>query len=455
MEARPPVRLVVTDDLQRSRLTVGFRLFLAIPHFLWLGLFGMVVFVVVLISWFVTLFAGRSPEGFHDLLAKYIRYATRVEAYLFVAANPYPGFLLVNDDPYPVDVEIDPPAPQRRLVTLFRLFLAFPAILLWLAFSGGSVGAGGGYRIFGGVAVTAAFLAWFASLARGRCPRGLRDVIVWSLGYSAQVLAYLFLLTDRYPHTGPDLRGVGPPPLDPDRRLRLLEEIREREPQLTLDEALVRIEGASADVPDLPARLLVADDLRRSRLTVLFRLLLAFPHIFWILLWTVLAIVVAVLNWFATLALGRSPRPFARFLSAYVRYGTHLSAFLYLVGNPFPGFVGKAGSYPVDLELEPFARQHRIVTGFRFLLAFPALLLSSAVGSVAFLTALLGWFVCLVRGRMPVGLRDAGAYALGYTAQVSAYVFLLSDRYPYSGPLPFAPAAEPPAAALPATVDPV
>src|SRR5207244_7323778 len=33
-----PVRLVVTDDLRRTRLTVFFRLLLAIPHFIWLSL---------------------------------------------------------------------------------------------------------------------------------------------------------------------------------------------------------------------------------------------------------------------------------------------------------------------------------------------------------------------------------------------------------------------------------
>ena len=56
-----------------------------------------------------------------------------------------------------------------------------------------------------------------------------------------------------------------------------------------------------------PVRMEVTDDLRRSRLTVLFRLLLAIPHIIWVLLWSVAAVVAAVVNWFATLIKGRSP----------------------------------------------------------------------------------------------------------------------------------------------------
>ena len=44
---------------------------------------------------------------------------------------------------------------------------------------------------------------------------------------------------------------------------------------------------------------------------------------------------------------------------------------------------------------------------------------------------------------MPVGLRNAGAYALRYTAQTNAYFFLVAPAYPYSGPcLESAPAPE-------------
>ena len=35
---------------------------------------------------------------------------------------------------------------------------------------------------------------------------------------------------------------------------------------------------------------------------------------------------------------------------------------------------------------------------------------------------------------MPEGLRNLGAVSLRYTAQVNAYLFLLTDRYPYSAP---------------------
>src|SRR5204863_1085434 len=83
----------------------------------------------------------------------------------------------------------------------------------------------------------------------------------------------------------------------------------------------------------------------------------------------------------ATLVTGRPPESLYRFLAAYIRYATHVSAFLLLAGNPFPGFTGAAGSYPVDVEVAPLERQHRLKTLFRIVLAIPALALAAAIRS--------------------------------------------------------------------------
>lgn len=395
-----------------------FRLLLAIPHLIWMGLFGVAVSFVVFINWWATLFAGQSPKGIHNFIAGYVRYVTQVEGYLFLAANPYPPFFVGDSTKsYPLDLEIGPPARQNRAVTFFRLPLAIPAMLL-AGTLGGFGSYTGYYRFSGAVAGTAAFLIWFAALVRRRAPRGLRDLCAWGAGYTAQLFGYLFLLTDRYPTTDPlahlrPARAPLPAPELPAEPARLEKEL----------------------FPPMPARGIVSDDLRRSRLTVFFRLLLWAPHLVWWLLWSVLAFPAAILSWLCALVLGRAPRPFARFLSAYIRYTTHQSAFVQLVGGPFPGFVGKPGSYPIDLEIQPFEQQRRLTILFRLLLAVPALLVSGAAGGLAMIVAFLGWFAALVRGRMPLGLRNAGAWAVAYNGQLLAYAFALSDHYPYSSPL--------------------
>jgi hypothetical protein len=402
-----PVRVVVTDDLQRSRLTVFFRLFLAIPHYLWALLIGTAVSVCVLANWFILLVKGKTPDGLHSFIAGYIRYLTHLEAYFLLAANPFPPFYLIGDDPYPVDLEIDPPQRQSRWKTLFRLFLAVPALLIGSTlFFGGA--RGGGY-FSGGLAFGLAFLVWWVALARSRIPRGMRDLLVYCLAYSAQVSAYLFLVTDRYPFASPSAFVSRAEPAAPP------------------------IEVAEAELAH-PVSLSVEDDLRRARLLVLFRLPLVIPHLVWLVLWALVSILTAILAWVWAIATGAPPRPFYRFLSRFVRYCTHLYAFAFLVGNPFPGFVGKPGSYPIDLELPPLQPQKRLITVFRLFLALPALLISGGLGGALFVAALLGWFVGLFLGRMPAGLRDLGSFALRYSGQLNAYLYLVTAAYPNSGP---------------------
>ncbi|MGC2374138.1 MAG: DUF4389 domain-containing protein [Solirubrobacteraceae bacterium] len=392
-----PVHLIVDERLERSRVTVFFRLLLVIPHLIWLGLWGIAALVAVIVNWFATLFAGKSPEGLHNFLAAYIRYAIHVGAYALLAADPFPDFL--GKPGYPVDVEIAPPQPQNRWKVGFRIVLAIPASLIAGALISGSArNYGLNYGL--GLASVAAFLGWFAALAQSRMPRGLRDAIAYGLSYAAQLDAYLFMLTDRYPDSDP--------------------------------------QTALADLPVRrgdPIGLKVDDDLRRSRLTVFFRLLLAIPHLVWLMLWAIVAYLAAIVNWFATLITTTSPDSLHRFLAAYVRYQTHVYAYLSLIANPFPGFTGKVGSYPIEPVIEGPRPQNRWKTFFRPVLAVPAVLLDAAYGGVLGVVALLGWFAALATGRMPLGMRNAGALALRYAAQTNGYVLLLSDSYPYSGPV--------------------
>ncbi len=396
-----PVRLLLTDDLRRNRLTVFFRLLLSIPHFIWISLWGIAALVVAIVNWFCTLILGRSPAALHRFLAAYVKYATQFHAYLHLAADPYPTF--DGSSGYPVDVELPAPGPQNRLTVLFRGILLLPALLIFAVLNGNpNSGSGAGRRSYSytaGLLPGVAFLGWFAILARGRMPRGLRDGAAYSLCYGAQFWSYAFLLTERYPDSDP---------------LAAVPDVPEREDPIHLE---------------------LSDDLRRSRLTVFFRFLLALPHLIWLALWGILVALCAILNWFATLFAGRSPEWLHGFLAAYVRYYFHVYGFLSLIANPFPGFVGKAGSYPFEIAVAPRERQNRWKTGFRIVLAIPALILSGAYGALAGAIAFLGWFSALARGRMPRGLRNAGALAMRYQAQAHGYLLLLTDVYPYSGPV--------------------
>jgi len=179
-----PIGLIVDDDLRRSRLTVFFRLLLAIPQEIWLGIWGIAVYVVVIVAWFAALFVGRVPTGMHSFLAHYARAATHLRAYILLLANPWPPFGGERGT-YPVDLRIDGPMQQSRLTVFFRALLAIPAFLLTY--------------VFGIVNSLVAFLGWFICIVTGRMPQGMRDLSLWMLRYETQTYCYVLLLTGRYP----------------------------------------------------------------------------------------------------------------------------------------------------------------------------------------------------------------------------------------------------------------
>jgi len=405
-----PVRLVVEDDYGRNRLTVFFRLLLAIPHLVWFFLWTILIVLTAIANWLISLFTGRPPGGLHRLMCSYVRYQAHLTAYLSLAANPYPGFA-GEEGEYPVDIRLPAePQEQPRWTILIRIVLAIPALLVSAALAGstgGSFSAGRGRKTEGangGGALLAvcAVLGWFASLARGRMPKGLRDAAVYSIGYTAQVTAYVLLVTDRYPNADPT---------------QMLADVVDRPPRHP-----VRVVGDPYD-------------LRRSRLTVFFRLLLALPHFVWLLLWAVVALLASIAQWFVTLFRGTPAAGLHRFLARYVRYRLHVYAYLMLVANPFPGFTGTEGTYPLDLEVEGPRRQNRWKTGFRIVLAIPAFLVSAALGGALVAAAVLTWFYALAKGAAPWGLRNLSAYALRYDAQLQGYALLLTDAYPHASPL--------------------
>lgn len=181
-----------------------------------------------------------------------------------------------------------------------------------------------------------------------------------------------------------------------------------------------------------PIRLVVTDDLRRSRLTVFFRYLLTLPHIVWLVLYGVAAIVVLFIAWFAALFTGRVPAGMHRFLAGFMRYSTRVNAYMYLVANQFPPF-GAGGEYSIDLEVADAEKQGRLGVFFRLLLAFPALVLTTVLGDVLSLVALGGWFYALWHGRMSEGMRDLMAYCLRFQQRATGYSLLLTSRYPALG----------------------
>jgi hypothetical protein len=168
-------------------LAVLFRSVLAIPHFLVLSVWSLLVLPVLAWSWLAAVLLGRLPHHAHRLLAAYVRYQGQVTAWFFLLSGRYPDPRHTREHPFRIDVpELH---HQPRIVTLFRLPLAIPAIVLT--------------SVFNVILSTVAVGAWFVALLRGRTTAGLQELGTFCLRYQLETQAYLALLTDRSPKLAP------------------------------------------------------------------------------------------------------------------------------------------------------------------------------------------------------------------------------------------------------------
>lgn len=169
---------------------------------------------------------------------------------------------------------------------------------------------------------------------------------------------------------------------------------------------------------------------RQSRLLVLFRPLLAVPHV--VVLWLILvgSIVLSVVGWFVALFLGRLPRPFARYQAHTLEYVARVYGFGMLLAAQFPPFRWQFGGYPVQTRARQ-SRVRRLGVFFRRFIAIPALIVTTLTFSGAMISGPVIWLIVLIRGRMPAALHDALAAVLRYQLRFNGWFWMITAVYPH------------------------
>ncbi len=183
---------------RRSRLTTFLRPIMALPHLLFAAAYMFAFYVVCIVAWFALMFTGRWPAGLYEFAGGFLRYLTRLSAYLYLGVDQYPPFSGGEDNNYPVRVQIAPPlANYSRIKVFFRPVYAIVAIIIRYA--------------MGIVLACASFVAWFVIVLTGRQPASLQNALRFALAYTAQADALIFLITETYPPFGEsDVRPAQP-----------------------------------------------------------------------------------------------------------------------------------------------------------------------------------------------------------------------------------------------------
>lgn len=87
-------------------------------------------------------------------------------------------------------------------------------------------------------------------------------------------------------------------------------------------------------------------------------------------------------------------------------------------------------STPIEVRFGTTRPQRRVTVAFRFILAFPQLIVVTAVGYGAGVVMFLGWFAALFTGRLPPSFARFLTGYLRWYARVEAYLYLMTDEYP-------------------------
>ena len=166
------------------------RWLLLIPHFLVLILVGTVAAIMLIFTWIPVLILGRFPGWGYRWIGGLMGWSVRLQAYLYFLTPKYPPFSLSGEE-HPVNVRFDEGVRINRLWGIpiigwmVRAIVLIPHfIVLWL------------------LAILVGFLiifTWVPVLILGRQADLMYTIVGGFTRWWFRVLAYLFLMVDRYP----------------------------------------------------------------------------------------------------------------------------------------------------------------------------------------------------------------------------------------------------------------
>jgi len=181
------IRISDNEPLGRRRFAVLFRAVLFVPHYVVIAVWSVIAAAALVPAWVVLLIRGRPSGRLHGFLAAYVRYVGQATAWFYLLSGRYPDPLRTREHPFAIDVP--EPSQQPRAITLLRALLAIPVLVL--------------ASVLRVVLTLSAVAAWFAGTALGRTTAGLQELGTFCLRYELETVAYVLLLTSRYPRLAP------------------------------------------------------------------------------------------------------------------------------------------------------------------------------------------------------------------------------------------------------------
>jgi hypothetical protein len=166
--------------------------------------------------------------------------------------------------------------------------------------------------------------------------------------------------------------------------------------------------------------------------------LLAVPHLAIVNALQDLSGVVAIISWFVILFTGKLPEGLANLQCLIIRYGNRTYAYAGFLREEYPPFAFETMA-PADPASYPPVRtgfvpeledRNRLTVGFRIILVIPQVIVLAVLVVAALVAWVIAFFAVLFTGRWPEGLRSFVVGVVRWGTRVSAYLLLLTDKYP-------------------------
>ena len=169
---------------------------------------------------------------------------------------------------------------------------------------------------------------------------------------------------------------------------------------------------------------------QRNRLTAVFRLIVAIPHLIVAQVWGYLVEILAVVQWFIVVFTGKRNKGIFDMQYSWLGYYARVMTYVALIHDVFPPFGTEVGNVPVRTDLAYEEAGNRLTTGLRFLWIIPAALILFVMAIGAYVVAFVSWLMILFTGKQSEGMWNFILKVVRLAMRVQAYGLLMTDTYP-------------------------
>ena len=172
---------------------------------------------------------------------------------------------------------------------------------------------------------------------------------------------------------------------------------------------------------------------RHSRITTLFRGLLALPHAIVSSIWSIGASICSLFQWWVIMFTGKRSEGLWSVQKNWLGYAARVQSYSTYMFDKWPAFGAESDGEPVTYSFDFEAKASRLRTFFQPLIAIPAVLVMIFMGIGFVFCAFVCFWAILFTGKQPRGLFDFMLKFHRFMVNFVAFNLYMTDASPKWG----------------------